>query len=126
VNPVIDHRYGSDPDGHDRTVLGEALALLERMVEQPVLAEVLGPRVGDSDPLDDIVNYCHPAGTCKMGPTSDPLAVVDSTGRVRGLDGLYVADASIMPSITRGNINLPTAMIGANIARLLLREDTNR
>ncbi|MCM3781255.1 GMC family oxidoreductase [Microbacterium hydrocarbonoxydans] len=126
VNPVIDHRYGTDPDGHDRTVLGEALALLERMVEQPVLAEVLGPRVGDSDPLDDIVNYCHPAGTCKMGPASDPLAVVDSTGRVRGVDGLYVADASIMPSITRGNINLPTAMIGANIARLLLREDTIR
>ncbi|WP_050721904.1 GMC family oxidoreductase [Microbacterium sp. GCS4] len=126
VNPVIDHRYGSDPDGHDRTVLGEALALLERMVQQPVLAEVLGPRVGDSDPLDDIVNYCHPAGTCKMGPHSDPLAVVDSTGKVRDIDGLYVADASIMPSITRGNINLPTAMIGANVARLLLREDTNR
>ncbi len=120
TEPVIDHRYGSDPDGHDRTVLREALGLLEEMVVQPGLAEVLGDRVGTTDPLDDIVNYCHPAGTCKMGPTTDPLAVVDSDGAVHGVTGLYVADASIMPTITRGNINLPTAMIGVNVANRLL------
>lgn len=119
TEPVIDHRYGSDPDGHDRTVLREALGLLEEMVVQPGLAEVLGDRVGTTDPLDDIVNYCHPAGTCKMGPTTDPLAVVDSDGAVHGVTGLYVADASIMPTITRGNINLPTAMIGVNVANRL-------
>jgi choline dehydrogenase len=55
-----------------------------------------------------------------MGPDTDPLAVVDSTGRVHGVAGLFVADASIMPAITRGNINLPTAMIGARIAAGLL------
>lgn len=126
VNPVIDHRYGTDPAGHDRIVLGEALGLLERMVVHPELAEILGERVGDADPLADIVNYCHPAGTCKMGPESDPLAVVDHTGRVHGVQGLFVADASIMPAITRGNINLPTAMIGANIAHGLLREERTR
>lgn len=126
VTPVIDHRYGSDPDGHDRTVLSEALALLDRMIVQPELAEILGSRVGDADPLDDIVNYCHPAGTCKMGPASDPLAVVDASGRVHGLEGIFVADASVMPAITRGNINLPTAMIGANIAHRLLREENAR
>ncbi|MEN0024335.1 MAG: GMC family oxidoreductase [Microbacterium sp.] len=126
VNPVIDHRYGSDPEGHDRTVLGEALALLDRMVAHPALAEILGERVGDGDPLDDIVNYCHPVGSCKMGPREDATAVVDSSGQVHGAEGLYVADASIMPSITRGNINLPTAMIGANIAHGLLKKEAGR
>jgi choline dehydrogenase len=56
-----------------------------------------------------------------MGPVSDPAAVVDSAGAVHGVDDLYVADASIMPSITRGNINLPTAMIGARVASGILK-----
>jgi choline dehydrogenase len=122
AHPVIDHRYGTDPDGYDRTVLAEALALMGRMVVQPGLAEILGEQVlpTNGDPLKDIVSYCHPAGSCKMGPASDPMAVVDHTGNVHGVRGLYVADASIMPSITRGNINLPIAMIGARIAAFLL------
>ncbi|WP_164520368.1 GMC family oxidoreductase N-terminal domain-containing protein [Specibacter cremeus] len=121
VNPVIDHRYGTDPENHDRTVLQEARDLLERMVAREELAPILGERVitGPADPLEDIVNYCHPAGTCKLGPASDPLAVVADNGQVHGVRGLFVADASIMPAITRGNINLPTAMIGANIAALM-------
>lgn len=91
------------------------------MTTQPTLAAVLGQPVPRAhSPLEDIVNYCHPAGSCKMGPETDQAAVVDSTGAVRGVTGLYVADASIMPEITRGNINLPTAMIGANIAVQLL------
>ncbi|QNE21448.1 GMC family oxidoreductase [Kribbella qitaiheensis] len=119
-SPVIDHRYGTDPAGHDRVVLAEALELLESMVAQPGLAEILGRRVQQgADPLDRIVSYCHPAGSCKMGPASDPAAVVSADGGVHGVPGLYVADASIMPAITRGNINLPTAMIGANIAAKL-------
>jgi len=121
VNPVIDHRYGTDPEGYDRQVLTESLELLENMVAQPDLARILGDRVpGPGDPLVNIVNYCHPAGSCKMGPESDALAVVDHTGQVHGVAGLFVADASIMPAITRGNINLPTAMIGARIAAGLL------
>lgn len=123
VTPVIDHRYGSDPDGHDRQVLREALELLTAMTEQPVLASVLGERVGAEDPLARIVSYCHPAGTCKMGPATDERAVVDHSGKVHGVDGLYVADASIMPVITRGNINLPTAMIGARVGLGLLGTD---
>lgn len=118
--PVIDHAYGTDPEGHDVAVLGEALDLLHRMTEQPVLAAQLGTAVGrDTDPLDAIASYCHPAGTCKMGPATDPSAVVDHRGEVHGIRGLHVADASIMPAITRGNINLPTAMIGARIATML-------
>ncbi|WP_161580333.1 GMC family oxidoreductase [Subtercola vilae] len=121
TRPVIDHRYGTDPEGYDRQVLGEALDLLTTMAAEPALAAILGEPVPRAHrPLDDIVNYCHPAGSCKMGPATDPAAVVDSTGAVRGVTGLYVADASIMPAISRGNINLPTAMIGANIAVQLL------
>lgn len=119
-SPVIDHAYGTDPEGHDRTVLTEALDLLHSMTKQPLLAKQLGEAVPrDGDPLDAIATYCHPAGTCKMGPATDPNAVVDHRGEIHGIRGLHVADASIMPAITRGNINLPTAMIGARIAAAL-------
>jgi choline dehydrogenase len=120
--PVIDHRYGTDPGGHDRAVLAESLDLLKAMTADPELAALLGaPAYRDRDPLTGIASYCHPAGTCKMGPGSDATAVVDATGAVHGIEDLYVADASIMPSITRGNINLPTAMIGARIAAGILK-----
>ena len=118
--PLIDHRYGTDPDGHDRLVLSEAVDLLRSMAADSELAAVLGRPATTADPLDRIVNYCHPAGSAKMGPASDPTAVVDAPGAVHGVDGLYVADASVMPAISRGNINLPTAMIGARIAAGLL------
>jgi choline dehydrogenase len=85
------------------------------------LARILGkPVTRDADPLGSVVNYCHPAGSCKLGPATDPDAVVDSTGAVHGVGNLYIADASIMPSITRGNPNLPVAMIGAQVAAGLL------
>ncbi|HPL80447.1 MAG TPA: GMC oxidoreductase, partial [Burkholderiaceae bacterium] len=61
----------------------------------------------------------HPVGTCKMGPDSDPMAVVDAQLRVRGIDGLRVADASIMPTLIGGNTNAPTIMIGEKLADLL-------
>lgn len=124
ASPCVDHRYGTDPGGFDRAVLTEALELLRAMTRDRELRDVLGTQHRpDRDPLAGIVSYCHPAGTCKMGPPSDPAAVVGATGAVHGLTGLYVADASIMPAITRGNINLPTAMIGARIAAGLLGLD---
>ncbi len=127
ASPQVDHRYGTDPGGHDRAVLGEALELLRAMTREPGLRDVLGAEHRpDRDPLASIVSYCHPAGSCKMGPSSDPGAVVDATGAVHGVGGLYVCDASIMPDITRGNINLPTAMIGARVAAGLLGLDPAR
>ena len=119
--PLIDHRYLSDP--HDLQVLTEARALLERMAAESEFASFLGERVTplDFDIRARVVNYCHPAGSCRMGPDAD--AVVDATGQVHGIDGLYVADASVMPTITRGNPNLPTAVIAAKIAGGLVGVD---
>ncbi len=62
----------------------------------------------------------HPVGTCKMGPDGDPMAVVDPQLRVRGVQGLRVADASIMPNIVGGNTNAPAMMIGEQAARFML------
>ena len=61
-------------------------------------------------------SYHHGVGTCKMGPASDPTAVVDAGLRVHGLDNLYVADASIMPVITHANTNVTSLMIGERAA----------
>jgi 5-(hydroxymethyl)furfural/furfural oxidase len=58
----------------------------------------------------------HPAGTCRMGPKADPFSVVDSQCRVHGVDGLRVVDASVMPTLPRGNTNIPVIMIAEKIS----------
>jgi len=124
--PRIDHAYLSDPDDHDITVLRDGLVRANELLDQAPLAAVLGEPISDTSSFAAIRNqvehYYHPVGTCRMGVDED--AVCDPDGRVRGLDGVVVADASLMPQITRGNTNLPTIMIGERIAEVLLRGRT--
>jgi len=121
AHPLIDHRYLSDADGHDLAVLRDGLVLAERLLDHPRLASVLGQRITDMSTdqaiRDTVAHYYHPVGSCAMG--SGQTAVCDHDGRVHGLPGVVVADASLMPQITRANTNLPAVMIGERIARTL-------
>ena len=104
-----------------------------RIARQPALAALSGAEIEpgaevqtDAEieaALRKIVNTAyHPTGTCKMGPDGDPMAVVDSRLRVRGVAGLRVADASIIPSIISGNTSAPTMMIGQRAAEFILED----
>jgi choline dehydrogenase len=85
-----------------------------------------GPVIADDD-LDALKTWIaegvgtfhHPVGTCSIGPDPETGAVVDARGAVHGIDDLYVADASIMPSIPTATTNLPTIMVAEHIADLL-------
>jgi len=127
--PRIAPRYLSTES--DRRVAALALRLTRRIVASPALARHApqefrpGPAFQTDEDLaraaaDVGTTIFHPVGTAKMGPASDPRAVVDAQLRVHGIDGLRVADASIMPTITSGNTNAPTTMIAERAAALIL------
>jgi len=83
----------------------------------------------DADALRDYVRSVaktvfHPAGTAKMGAPDDRMAVVGEDLKVRGVEGLRVADTSIMPTLVSGNTNAPAMMIGERAARFMLGKDT--
>ncbi len=123
AHPRIDHRYLTDPDDHDLTVLRDGLAMAEELLAQPALREVLvdePPRDrSDTAIRHDVAHYYHPVGTAPMG-LDVATSVCDSQGRPHGLDHLVVADVSLMPQIPRGNTNVPAVMIGERIAGFLL------
>jgi choline dehydrogenase len=129
--PAIMANYLSTPE--DRLVAADSLRLTRRIAEQSALARYKprevkpGVQFQSDDELarlagDIGTTIFHPVGTCRMGRADDPLAVVDSRLRVRGLAGLRVADASVMPSITSGNTNSPTLMIAERAAEWILAE----
>ncbi len=129
VPPRIVPNYLST-DG-DRRVAAEAIRLTRRILAAPALArfsprELLpGPEVIDDEALaaaagDIGTTIFHPVGTCRMG--GDDEAVVDERLRVRGVGGLRVVDASVMPLITSGNTNAPTVMIAEKGADMILAD----
>jgi choline dehydrogenase-like flavoprotein len=126
--PYIDPRYFSDEGDRDLETLVEGVRIAQRVLRSGVLAHCRGRSLTPLTELEqenalrtEIKRRCntifHPVGTCKMG--HDAMAVVDAELRVHGVQGLRVADASIMPNIVGGNTNAPTIMIGERAADLV-------
>ena len=133
--PAIAPRYLSTDA--DRRIAAEGLRLTRRIVAQPALAPFRprelkpGPEVGTDEALvraagDIGTTIFHPVGTCRMGRSDDPAAVVDPRLRVRGVAGLRVVDASVMPTITSGNTNSPVLMIAEQAANWMASEHGHR
>ena len=127
--PVITPNYLSDPN--DARVLIAGMRLTRAIFASPAIAahSVVETLPGKDVQTDDaMLDYArnfgntvyHPVGTCRMG--DGPNAVVDSRLRVHGIEGLRVIDASIMPTLTTGNTNAPTIMIGEKGAEMI-RQD---
>jgi choline dehydrogenase len=132
VPPAIDLNYLDDPEDLRRMTDGVRLAwrLMHDGHFAPMLNEIvnLTEDVVNSDAAleafvrDNCTTIFHPVGTAKMGPESDPMAVVDQYCRVRGVEGLRVVDASVMPNIVRANTNLTCIMIGERVAEWMRAE----
>jgi choline dehydrogenase len=127
--PRIDLGYLTAAGDLDRLVVG--VQEMRRILAREPLCSLAvgfehspGPDAASDDDLrralpSRVRTYHHPVGTCRMGPDPDDGAVVDARGRVHGVEGLAVVDASIMPRIPRANTNLPTMMLAERIARWL-------
>lgn len=131
AEPEIDHRYFSNPRDLDRMMEGSKVAFdVARVMNESMTCEVILPDAATAADPELLRRHCldfhatdyHPSGTLRMGPDGDEMAVVDAHCRVRGVENLYVADASVMPTIPRANINLPTMMIGERVSDFVRSE----
>jgi choline dehydrogenase len=126
TQPFLDYNYLADPFDRQRLRAGVRLAL--ELAEHDSLKEIIGSRLAPAEAdlasdqtldqwlLRQVTTYSHISGTCKMGPSSDAMAVVDQYGKVHGLQGLRIVDASIMPTLVRAPINPTVLMMGERIA----------
>ena len=129
VQPFLDYNYLNEPI--DRERMREGVRRCIELAKHPAFQDIIEERIDlmdsdleSDDALDEwmmreVSTGQHISCTCKMGPASDPKAVVDQEGRVHGLKGLRVVDASIMPDCIRANTNVTTMMIGERIADLI-------
>jgi choline dehydrogenase len=129
----IDHAYLSDPA--ELEALCDGMELIRRLVATRPLADAIDPMPGqvpewlDRDELrawvrDRVNTTFHPSSTCRMGPAADPEAVVDVAGRVYGVGGLRVADASVFPTIPRANIHCTVVAVAEKLADAIRTDRT--
>jgi len=127
--PVINHQLIGGED--DAAQLVEGLQIARRIMGQPALAGTVtsevrpGPDVTAPEALRGFIGAAtipmyHPVGTAKMGAADDAMAVLTPDCRVKGVDGLWVADASVMPTLPQGNTNATSIMIGERASALVL------
>lgn len=120
--PIVEPALLEHPDDVAAVVGG--FRLVERLVAHPALATLYGPLV-TPEPGSDLeahirssyISYYHGVGTCRLGPVGDAGAVVDPRLQVHGVDGLWVADASVLPTVPHANTNLAAIMVGELAAR---------
>ncbi|MFN0191753.1 MAG: choline dehydrogenase [Aestuariivirga sp.] len=128
-NPRILFNYMSHPD--DWKEFRACIRLTREIMAQPAMRDFAGEEIqpGAAVQTDEEIDAFirehsesayHPCGTCKMGTAGDPMAVVDPECRVIGIENLRVADSSIMPQVTNGNLNAPTLMIGEKASDMIL------
>ena len=127
--PFLNYNYMEDPE--DRRRLRDAVRLCARLGAHESFSDIVQERIeptdedlADDDALDaymlrDATTGQHISCTCKMGPASDPMAVVDQYGRIHGMENIRVVDASIMPNCIRANTNVTTMTIGERVAEFI-------
>ena len=139
LQPIIDPQHLKDPD--DVKTLVDAGKIVKKLFDSIHFKDAkLSPRMSsfcqDQKPWSDGYYKCvvqnhgmtawHPVGTCKMGSSKDPMAVVDSNLKLIGLNNLRVIDASVMPKIVGGNTNAATVMIGEKGADMIMNEQSDK
>jgi choline dehydrogenase-like flavoprotein len=127
--PLVSPNLLKHPDDA-RSMIGGQRFFLRAFRTRPLADHIARVAIPDPDDISDeaMMKHCrrfvktnyHPSGTCRMGPPGDPLAVLDSRLRVRGVEGLRVCDLSAMPNINAGNTNAPALMMGSRCAELIL------
>lgn len=128
--PKVDPRYFTDEEGYDMHIAVEGIKLARKIAAQPALSEYTGRELFPGEDVqsdEDIADYVskthntvyHPAGTVRMGPVDDDQSPLDPELKVKGVTGLRVVDASVMPQLTAVNPNITCYLIGERAADLI-------
>jgi choline dehydrogenase-like flavoprotein len=128
--PKIDFGYFTDPEGYDERMLVEGILLARKIAAQEPMKSWIkretfpGPEVTDREELSKLLRATHhtvyhPSGTCRMGASEDGMAVVDPELRVRGVNGLRVVDASVLPTLSTTNPVVTILMVAERAADLM-------